>query len=480
MPADSKCPVSGKAAPKTEENSDSEEEKPRGGCPFMGGSDKKKNPNLGLNHQGYDEPFVSKYKYYLSSNKLDFSAIRKANPTSFNREIFDSYPIYLKHTLFFNGDDYKKVRGLQCCSRFMAYEELREKGNKYFNKGKYYLALDYYERAMSLFRWLEHREVPQTPNISQTLIESEQSLEEQSENNSQSGSKIQIELDKETEAEDPFNELKTKYKEFFITYHDDNVKQWNGEDMDETPDIDMRKSLLIQVYLNMAAAYINLNHFSLAEQVINDGLGLSEKVSQLYFRKAQALSLRKDCSLDNLRVAEECISRAITMKKDEKIFSTANTNILKMLNLHDAEEAYKGCAAFVANKITETKQLLNGIQSKVYERAKEIHQIEMRMIEEGKVPRESSSDKSIFESTEMKIMNRMLAKYVRVVEFYSEAKNSEQVELAKKEFQEVLRVNYEVKLHINTEIQEVEKELGDITSEKVQKRITEIKRRFCE
>jgi tetratricopeptide (TPR) repeat protein len=105
----------------------------------------------------------------------------------------------------------------------MAYEELREKGNKYFNKGKYYLALDYYERAMSLFRWLEHREVPQTPNISQTLIESEQSLEEQSEN-SQSGSKIQIELDKETEAEDPFNELKTKYKEFFITYHDDNVK----------------------------------------------------------------------------------------------------------------------------------------------------------------------------------------------------------------------------------------------------------------
>lgn len=217
----------------------------------------------------------------------------------------------------------------------MAYEELREKGNKYFNKGKYYLALDYYERAMSLFRWLEHREVPQTPNISQTLIESEQSLEDQSEN-SQSGSKIQIELDKETEAEDPFNELKSKYKEFFITYHDDNVKEWNGEDMDEAPDIDMRKSLLIQVYLNMAAAYMNLNHFSLAEQVINDGLELSQKVSQLYFRKAQALSLRKDSSLENLRLAEECINRAITMKSEEKIFSTANTNILKMLNLHDA------------------------------------------------------------------------------------------------------------------------------------------------
>ncbi len=40
----------------------------------------------------------------------------------------------------------------------MAYEQLREKGNKKFNKGKYYEALDFYERAMSLFRWLEYQE----------------------------------------------------------------------------------------------------------------------------------------------------------------------------------------------------------------------------------------------------------------------------------------------------------------------------------
>ena len=43
-----KCPVTGKAV-NAEVDSDSEEEKPKGGCPFMGGtSDKKKNPNLNL------------------------------------------------------------------------------------------------------------------------------------------------------------------------------------------------------------------------------------------------------------------------------------------------------------------------------------------------------------------------------------------------------------------------------------------------
>lgn len=40
----------------------------------------------------------------------------------------------------------------------MAYEQLREKGNKRYNQGRYYEALDFYERAMSLFRWLEYHE----------------------------------------------------------------------------------------------------------------------------------------------------------------------------------------------------------------------------------------------------------------------------------------------------------------------------------
>ena len=124
----------------------------------MGGSEKKRNPDLFQNNSGYDEPFVSKFHYYLSANKIDFSMVRQKKgqqPVTRSREIFNTYPIYLQHSLFFNGEDYKKVRGIECCSRFLPYEKLREKGNKYFNKGKYAEALDYYERALSLFKWLE-------------------------------------------------------------------------------------------------------------------------------------------------------------------------------------------------------------------------------------------------------------------------------------------------------------------------------------
>lgn len=73
----------------------------------------------------------------------------------------------------------------------------------------------------------------------------------------------------------------------------------------------MRKSLLVQLYLNMAAAYINLHHYSLAERIINDGLELSDRVSQLYFRKAQSIGLSKSSTLEKLYQAKLLAEKAI-------------------------------------------------------------------------------------------------------------------------------------------------------------------------
>jgi uncharacterized protein with von Willebrand factor type A (vWA) domain len=42
------------------------------------------------------------------------------------------------------------------------------------------------------------------------------------------------------------------------------------------------------------------------------------------------------------------------MKPNEKIFNTANTNILRMLNLHDVDEAYQECSRKVSQRLSET------------------------------------------------------------------------------------------------------------------------------
>lgn len=152
-----KCPFMNK-------NKEAQQEKPSGGCPFMQASDDQKNPGLQIFNQGnveinlaYDEDHVSKFRFYLSRAKLDFSSLDGKKRTNKSRVIFDSYPIYLQHTLFYSSEDLQKIRTFECCSRFMAYEELRERGNKEYHQGKYNGALEYYERALSLFKWLEYK-----------------------------------------------------------------------------------------------------------------------------------------------------------------------------------------------------------------------------------------------------------------------------------------------------------------------------------
>ena len=71
----------------------------------------------------------------------------------------------------------------------------------------------------------------------------------------------------------------------------------------------------------------------------------------------------------------------------------------------------------------------------------------------------------------------MYAKYVRVLEFYTEAKNKEQVGLAKNEFQEILRVLTEIKEIESIKIEKDEERFGN-NSDKVYNRIKNIKRQY--
>lgn len=74
----------------------------------------------------------------------------------------------------------------------------------------------------------------------------------------------------------------------------------------------------------------------------------------------------------------------------------------------------------------------------------------------------------------------MVTKYVKVIEFYTEAKNKEQVTMAKKEFQEVLRVRAEVQQLFSVQLQENENELGGLFTDKIRARVAYVKTAFAE
>lgn len=247
--------------------------------------------------------------------------------------------------------------------------------------------------------------------------------------------------------------------------------------MSETPDLDMRKSLMVQVYMNMAAAYIKLSHYSLARQCCDDARRLSDKMSQILMRKAQALSLNKSASPADLEEALRLIDQALINKTTEKIFTEVNKNILKMLNLQDFEEAYSRCREIVLQRIAETKEEMTGHHTKVFKRMEEIHNNEQEIIKSGRTPTERRLDKIGFESTDFRIITRMREKYLRVIDFYTESNKPEQVNAAKEQLQEILRVIHAMEVIHQVQLDDIpaELEIGDRASEKLQHRLAKVK-----
>ena len=90
-----------------------------------------------------------------------------------------------------------------------------------------------------------------------------------------------------------------------------------------------------------------------------------------------------------------------------------------MLNIHNSEESYEACRKHIEQKIAEVNEVNALNYEKIYQRVKEIHQNEQRIISEGRVPQENRDDKLLEDNLSMKIMNRIVAKYIKVIEFYT-------------------------------------------------------------
>ena len=89
-------------------------------------------------------------------------------------------------------ENMKKVRELEVAQRFFVYDKLREKGNKEFNRGNYEESIQYYERAMSCFKWLEH-------------VEKDIDSEEDKENKLSEEEELKLEKERDEELrKDPF------------------------------------------------------------------------------------------------------------------------------------------------------------------------------------------------------------------------------------------------------------------------------------
>jgi ribosomal protein L12E/L44/L45/RPP1/RPP2 len=462
-----KCPVmSGKiknpqaADEQAEGQKKKKKKKIQSGCPFMP-TESKKPPSLAHLEPSFEIPYISTLRHLFTFRGI----LSKNHSSNENKEKFDTYPYFLKHTLFHNEEKFEKIRKLEVAHRFFVYDKFREQGNKKYNRNKPAEAISLYEHALSCFKWLE--------------VKKEEKKDE--EEKKEEGEEGEV-------PEDHLESLKPMNKALYSILSDDNVVLRDGEELTDQNEIDMRTSMLLNVYLALSCAYLRLNHYGEAIKAIEEGMKLNHANSQLYFRRSQARAYNKGSSLEDLYKAKEDIEKAIEIKHYEKLFQQ-EPGILKILNVHNAGEIYVEHAHYVEKVIKEKKEDFKSNVRFFFQRIKDIEQHEEQILKEGIIPYENDNENAVDikdeDNMEFDIIREMATKYFKIIEFYLETEKKDQVSIARKEVQTVLDAYTKMKLYMGLDfknyekdplIMEVLKEFDiDMTKPKVQKRLERLR-----
>lgn len=67
--------------------------------------------------------------------------------STFSREKWDSYPNFLKHTVFYTSKDFERVRKMEIGHKLFILDKFKMKGNKCYARKKFELAITYYEKV---------------------------------------------------------------------------------------------------------------------------------------------------------------------------------------------------------------------------------------------------------------------------------------------------------------------------------------------
>ena len=181
------------------------------------------------------------------------------------------YPYHLKYSLF-ASEDIKTLRQKEFAFLYFHFDELKEKGNKMYKRGKFREAIDFYISAYSLLKWIEFKD-PQNKNYTKLLRE-------------------QTPIIDEDIVEGKCSKL-----------------NWMTNAIEE----DSYRYCLITVLLSLSYAYIELRHYSSAIHCLNECAAYDDSVPDVYFRRSQARVFDKYSDVSSLIMALADIQRAMSL-----------------------------------------------------------------------------------------------------------------------------------------------------------------------
>ena len=376
-----------------EDDNDSGDEIPKTGCPVMG---KHRSDPLNKDFEPhYEIPLFGPYDFlfFLRGGLSDEQWIKKT------KEI-RSLPRHLKYTLFYQHQkELQEVHKFEFPRVFFIYDEIRQKGIRYYNRKKYREALEYLNYAYGLMKWIEFKDKNRQENF----------LKKPSLNGI---------LDEDINIKSCYMDSPEGQEESF-------------------------KSCVVYTLLIMAYCFIELRHYISAISCLDE----CEKIAgylvpDVFLRRAQARMYNKNSGESEILKAKNDIEKAIKLGEQynidiKKEYDETSPIYKRIIDLEIYYKTRTKLDKIIDDKINKKVFGIRRIIGKICDKEHENIKHEEAMLFESLV---LSRKEDLYRY--YKVLKEMKKQYKQIIQFFSETNNPKQLDLTYDEY-ELFMESYE-------------------------------------
>ena len=408
-----------------EKDSDSGDEINEGGCPVMG-----KNRSEPVNKdfkRHYEIPLYGPFDFlfYLKGDLEE-------NDWKEKTEKIRNLPRHLKYTLFYQDQpELENIHKLEFPKVFFMFDELKQKGIRYYNRRKFREALEYFNYAYGLMKWVEFKDKERQKNF--------------------------IKKPSMNAILDDDIEIKSCY-------------------MDEPKaEEESYKSCVVYILLVMAYCFIELRHYSSAINCLNEcEKEAGDLVPDVFLRRAQALICKKNISKIELENAEKDLEKSIQLAEKFNIELKKEYDEMhpvyraRYINLDIYYLMKKKLEKIKEERINEEIFRIRRIIGKICDEEHKNMKLEEALLLEGLV---LSKKEDIYRY--YKVFKEMKKQYKQIIKFFSETKNQELLDLTYDEYEKFMDSYDKFKFYYNFELDNIDPKAINRLNEEEKKMIND-------
>ena len=408
-----------------EKDSDSGDEINEGGCPVMG-----KNRSEPVNKdfkRHYEIPLYGPFDFlfYLKGDLEE-------NDWKEKTEKIRNLPRHLKYTLFYQDQpELENIHKLEFPKVFFMFDELKQKGIRYYNRRKFREALEYFNYAYGLMKWVEFKDKERQKNF--------------------------IKKPSMNAILDDDIEIKSCY-------------------MDEPKaEEESYKSCVVYILLVMAYCFIELRHYSSAINCLNEcEKEAGDLVPDVFLRRAQALICKKNISKIELENAEKDLEKSIQLAEKFNIELKKEYDEMhpvyraRYINLDIYYLMKKKLEKIKEERINEEIFRIRRIIGKICDEEHKDMKLEEALLIEGLV---LSKKEDIYRY--YKVFKEMKKQYKQIIKFFSETKNQELLDLTYDEYEKFMDSYDKFKFYYNFELDNIDPKAINRLNEEEKKMIND-------